>query len=544
MAAGFPRIDSVEIDHVHFENCGHSNVDAIGVTNLRIHDNTFAGSGYAGLAFPISSPCQVGTPISNGTISGSAFSGGNLVTVTTTSTIYPVVGDYVWIQGTGTTLNGLFKITNAASSSSYQIITNLPLPSVGGYGSTNLLTCDNGIWVDRNVMNDYGVSDNQGHALGTIGGVSLTYSTENHLTTLPANQGEVTGFVNVHITGNVIKCQSNGGNMTHGQNNKLTLRVNAVADSVISGNNLIACGAGMVSAENTATVAYHLGIKNNDFWNSALNTGCLLITQQTVLSPNPPYASCPNGTCGSQGYVVHGNRFHDCGFTDIYMTTDQSGAVIADNDIGSNFGDDTETGYMTFGLVFSNYGDGCNGTSSGCSVTVLRSHVHDNIWGGLPGTSAGNGVSIIIGNQPASNQANESYSSVITGRLDFWSNNSASSNALASQETGFVRRNLKDIYCASDQYISTGVYGDPDCDNYMNRNMTANSDYGGTGMLASGSFSHKWTAGPYLTAPVCAVNDTATMSTLTVSSSVTALTVTGPSGDTVAYTCEPLTSHN
>jgi hypothetical protein len=547
MAHAFPRIDSIEIDHVHFETCGHSNIDAIGVTNLRIHDNTFDGSGFAGLAFPIAAPCAPQTAVSNSTVTGS----GDLVTVTLPigSPIYPAVGDYVWIHNTNLALlNGAFKVVDSISPSSYQIITNQTLPPPGNLGATNLITCDNGIWIDRNVINDYGISDTQEAEEGTIGGISLTYSTEGHLTSLPAGQGEVTGFVNVHITNNIIKCQSNGGDKTSGQNNKLVLRVNAVADSQISGNNLIACGAGNVSAENVASVAYHLGIENNDFWNSELNTGCLSITQQTPTTAPLITVSCPNNTCGSQGYVVHGNRFHNCGFTDIYMTVDEDQAIVSDNDISDNIGDDSVTGYSTFGLVFSNYGDGCNTdtfATNGCKVSIFRSHVHDNIWGNLPGTTVGDGIDVNIGNQMGTNQAAIKYSMRITGGLDIWGNNSAVAGSSIPQEMGFVRRNLKDIYCATDRPST----GDTSCD----PSPTANSDYGGTGPLTGTSlkFVHKYT-GTYATAPKCNASDTTNAAVLTVVSTLTPLpaelTITGGTGailnDIIAYTCNPVVTHN
>jgi len=177
---------------------------------------------------------------------------------------------------------------------------------------------------------------------------------------------------------------------------------------------------------------------------------------------------------------------------------------------------------------------------TGCSVAILHSHVHDNIWGNLPGDStSGDGVNIVIGIQTHPRQAATLYNTVITGGFDFWGNNSADPGGSPPSplETGFVRRNLKDIYCATDQPATP----DGSCSQAP---YLQDSDYGGTGILMSGVFTRTWTGGPYSTAPVCTANDTAAGAAVEVSSSMTTLTITGTGGDTITYTCDPLISHN
>jgi hypothetical protein len=449
---------------------------------------------------------------------------------------------------------------NVISTYTYQFINNSP-PPTGFTGSTQLATCDNGVWINRNVMNDYGVSVNQKMALGDVGGLSFTLQTETNGTSLGIGRGLVTGYTNVHILGNILKCQSNTAPpMMPGQNNKLIIRLNFVADSEVSGNNLIACNGGAVTGENLASWAYHVAIENNDFWNSeATGSACLLVAQQTGVTES---ASCPNLTCGSQGYVIRGNRFHNCTKADVYFTTSENPSVIADNDVSDNVGDDSGTGLNTYGFAFSNAGDGCNDnltTPSGCNVMILRSHVHDNAWGGLPGKSSGpnngNGVNIEIGpgGYPCANAAYGAIvngSVLISGGFDFWNNNSALSST--APETGSVRRNLEDIYCATDQPTS----GDMSCDYPAASSacmtsglLQANSDYGGILTLPTGtgmtSAYHNWTGTYPAFAPQCSANDTTAANPVkvNVTYSSTQVQFTGTAGDTIMYTCEPVASH-
>jgi hypothetical protein len=403
----------------------------------------------------------------------------------------------------------------------------------------------------NNVMNDYGISDTQSSQADTIAGINFSAVSDNPGQTSSLTIGSVTAFANVHIRSNIIKCES-------GFNNKLTVRAEYMADSEISGNNLIACGGNNVYGENLATWGYHIGIETNDFWNSQLGPSgstsllnsysCLLITQQDIAATST--AACPNGTCGTQGYAIWGNRFHDCGFSDISWTTTENGSIIADNSVSDNVGDDTGTGLSTYGFAFNNLPSsgtmGCSSTN-GCNASIYRSHVHDNIWGDLPGTTTGNGVNINIGNQMGTSNAAVFYSSVITGGFDLWGNNSILNSGTVVQESGFIRRNLKDIYCATDQHL-VGTVGDPSCDNYANPNMTANSDYGGVGTIPSTgpfTFTHTWT-GTYSTAPVCTASDTsASPVVLQVVAGLTNVVVTAASGPrTINYTCELITSHN
>jgi hypothetical protein len=154
-ASTFPRIDSVEIDHVHFVNCGHSNIEAWGVTNLRIHDNTFDDSGYAGLAFPIVAPCLASTTNSYFNPINTFGTAGKLFQIETAANLLPVGGDYVYISGTNTgTISGLFKILDFIDQSTahgginYELVTTETAPS-SMLGSTQLFTCDNGVWIEQ-----------------------------------------------------------------------------------------------------------------------------------------------------------------------------------------------------------------------------------------------------------------------------------------------------------------------------------------------------------------------------------------------------------